>query len=138
MSLFVLDLSSSPGYCYQFVVSLNLNLIMGLMYLGVKISYYYINPFTLVSLKLWNLFCQMWKLQLLLLICLFLLSIWLVRFCFFFFQPFIFSLCISLDILLDFVCIFWLGDLVDLNLGLLPFVINWVFCPFVDKNSSLC
>ena len=45
----VLDLSSSPGYRYQFSVSLNLNLIMGLMYRGVKISYYYINPFTLVS-----------------------------------------------------------------------------------------
>ena len=34
LSLFVLDLSSSPGYCYLFSVSLNLNLIMGLMYLG--------------------------------------------------------------------------------------------------------
>ena len=50
LSLFVLDLSSSPEYRYQFSVSLNLNLIMGLMYLGVKISYYYIYPFILVSL----------------------------------------------------------------------------------------
>ena len=40
--------------------------------------------------------------------------------------------------LLGFGCIFPLGDLVDLNLGLLPFDVNWLFHPFVDVNSSLC
>ena len=39
---------------------------------------------------------------------------------------------------LGFGCAFWLGDLVDLNLGLLPFDVNWLFDPFVDENSSLC
>ena len=39
---------------------------------------------------------------------------------------------------LGFGCVFWLGDLVDLNLGLLPFDVNWLFYPFVDVNSSLC
>ena len=137
MSLFVLDLSSSPGYHYPFSVSLNLNLIMGLMYLGVKISYYYINPFTLtcilVALKsiLSNMKIVTPAFYL------FIFALHLVG-TFFFFQPFILSLCISLDIPLDFVCIFCLGDLVDLNLGLLSFDINWLSCPFVDKNSSLC
>ena len=39
--------------------------------------------------------------------------------------------------LLGFGCVFWLGDLVDLNLGLLPFDVNWLFYPFIDENSSL-
>ena len=73
---------------------------------------------------------------------LFLLSIWLVNL-----SP---SLCFeSLHILayetgLDVTCRWVLavsfdwGDLVDLNLGLLPFDVNWLFYPFIDVNSSLC
>ena len=68
LSLLVPDLSSSPGCRHQFSVSLSLNLFMGLMYLGVRIisSYCCIDPFTTISLLLWNLFYQMWELQLLL------------------------------------------------------------------------
>ena len=35
---------------------------------------------------------------------------------------------------LGFGCIFWLGDLDDLNLGFLPFDVNWLFYPFIDIN----
>ena len=38
---------------------------------------------------------------------------------------------------LGFGCVFWLGNLVNLNLVLLPFDVNWLFYPFVDVNS-LC
>ena len=39
---------------------------------------------------------------------------------------------------LGFGRIFWLWDLLDLNLALLPFDVNWLFYLFVDVNSSLC
>ena len=39
---------------------------------------------------------------------------------------------------LGFGCVFWLGDLVNLYLGLLPFDVDWLFYPVVGVNSSLC
>ena len=80
LSLLVLDLSSSPGCPHQFSVSLSLNLFIGLMYLGVRIvsSYYCIDPFTSISLLLWNLFYQMKELHLLLFIYLFIFALHLV------------------------------------------------------------
>ena len=117
---------------------------MGLMYLGVRIlsSYCCIDPFTTISLLLWNLFYQMRELQLLF-IYLFIFALHLVgkSFSIPLFWVFVYlwiwnwSGC---SIPLDFGCIFQLGGLVDLNLGLLPFDVNWLFYPFVDVNSSLC
>ena len=115
------------------------------MYLGVRIisSYCCIDPFTTMSLFLWNLFYQMRELQLLLFICLFIFVFHLVgkSFSIPLFWVFVYlwmwngSGC---SISLGFGCIFWLGDLVNLNLGLLPFDVNWLFYPFVAVNSSLC
>ena len=122
---------------------MSLNLVMGLMYLGIKISYCCIDPFTTVSLLLWNLVYQMWELQLLLFVYLFILALHFVgkSFSIPLFWVFVYlwiwngSGC---SIPLGFGCIFWLGDIVDLNLGLLPFDVNWLFYPSVDVNSSLC
>ena len=118
---------------------------MSLMHLGVRIisSYCCIDPFTTISLLLWNLFYQMGELQLLLFIYLFIFALHLVGKSF---SIPLFWVFVHLwmwngsgyGIPLGFGCIFWLGDLVNLNLGLLPFDINWLFYPFVDVNSSLC
>ena len=81
----------------------------------------------------------MQELQLLLFIYLFLLSIWLVNvspsLCFE-------SLCIlacemGLDVAHRWVLAVLIGGFSLFKLGLLPFDVNWLFCPFVDVNSSL-
>ena len=117
---------------------------MGLMYLGIKISYCHIDSFTTVSLLLWNLFYPIRELQLLLFIyLLFIFALHLVgkSFSIPLFWVFVYH-CMwnrsGCNMPLGFGCVFWLGDLVNLNLGLLPFDVNWMFYPFVDVNSSLC
>ena len=110
------------------------------MYLGVRIVVALILlPLYLRCFKIYFIRCENCN-SCFLFIHLFLLSIWLVNLfpsLWVFVYPCMWNGS-GCSILLGFGCIFWLGDLVDLNLGLLSFDVNWLFYPLVDVNSSLC